>query len=116
MICKACGTIQRRGKVHTPGSIGIELVLWLMFLVPGLIYSLWRHSNRLVVCAACGYPELANEDSPVGRRLVQMYHPDGIPKPAPRVRGLVHWLAVGLLALLVGVVTLAAVTGMLVGR
>jgi len=49
--CKYSG----EGKLHTPGSILIELVLWLCFLIPGLIYSLWRHAARKVVCPRCGY-------------------------------------------------------------
>lgn len=70
MVCRDCGT--RSEPVQTtPGSLLIELVLWLCFIVPGLIYSLWRLSARHDACAACGSRKLVPADSPVGRRIVQ---------------------------------------------
>jgi len=33
-------------KRNMKGSILTELVLWFFFLVPGLIYSIWRHKYR----------------------------------------------------------------------
>ena len=70
MICTKCGSTGKT-KSHTKGSILIELVLWLCFLVPGLIYSLWRLTTRRQVCAACGSHELAPVDSPIGRKLAR---------------------------------------------
>lgn len=65
MACTACG---HRGptKAQTRGAILIEIVLWLLFIVPGLIYSLWRLSTRRQVCMACGNAALVPLDSPVG--------------------------------------------------
>ena len=67
-VCKQCGTVAEP-KSDTPGSFLIEVVLWLCFLVPGLIYSLWRLSRRRLVCPACGSGELVPVDTPVGRAL-----------------------------------------------
>lgn len=64
MYCKDCGTIAAPAT-DTPGSILIELVLWLCFIIPGLIYSLWRHSRRHDVCAKCGSAHLIPPDSPL---------------------------------------------------
>lgn len=64
MYCKACGN-NGPTTAKTPGSLWIELVLWLCFIVPGLIYSLWRLSARKQVCASCGSPDLVPPDSPV---------------------------------------------------
>lgn len=33
-------------KYITPGSIWIELALWLIFFPAGIIYSLWRWTSR----------------------------------------------------------------------
>lgn len=33
-------------KTHTPGSIWMELALWLIFFPAGIIYSIWRITNR----------------------------------------------------------------------
>jgi len=44
-ICANCGHLGDEKQV-TKGSFGIEVILWLCFLIPGLIYSLWRLSSR----------------------------------------------------------------------
>lgn len=64
MYCKACGH-SGATSAKTPGSLWIEIVLWLCFIVPGLIYSLWRISARKQVCASCGSSELVPPGSPV---------------------------------------------------
>lgn len=63
MYCTACGT-QARPEVATPGSLLIEIVLWICFLVPGIIYSLWRISARRKVCGACRSDQLIPPGSP----------------------------------------------------
>jgi hypothetical protein len=37
-ICATCGSVMTP-KTHTPGNILVELILWLMLLIPGIIYS-----------------------------------------------------------------------------
>ena len=51
--CMSCGS-DTAGERRTRGSIWIELVLWALFIFPGVLYSLWRLSSRTVVCASCG--------------------------------------------------------------
>lgn len=47
-------------KKETPGSIRIELVLWLLLLVPGIIYSVWRlAATKTCKCPKCGNEMLA---------------------------------------------------------
>ena len=67
MYCKECGAITAPATI-TPGSILIELVLWLCFIIPGLIYSLWRHNKRHDACAKCGSSHLIPPDSPLAKR------------------------------------------------
>ena len=64
MFCKNCG---HTGKTvsNTPGNIAIEIVLWLCFIVPGLVYSIWRISNKKATCGKCSSKELVPTDSPV---------------------------------------------------
>lgn len=71
-VCQRCGTAAEPDEV-TRGSIWIEVILWLCFLVPGLIYSFWRLSTRQDACAKCGSTDLVPIDSPVGRQLVASY-------------------------------------------
>ena len=61
--CMTCG-IDAKPKTVTKGSIAIELILWLCFLVPGLIYSIWRLTTRGAVCSGCGGTTLVPMDSP----------------------------------------------------
>ena len=51
--CKLCG---HKGitKKLTKGSFIIELILWLLLILPGVIYSVWRLSTRENVCVNCG--------------------------------------------------------------
>lgn len=64
VFCKTCGH-SGSSKTLTKGSLGIEIVLWLCFLVPGIIYSLWRRSSRAAMCGACGSADVVPAGSPV---------------------------------------------------
>lgn len=61
--CPNCGTTGAPVSV-TRGSILIEIVLWLCFLVPGLIYSIWRLTTRYKACPSCSAPNMIPLDSP----------------------------------------------------
>ena len=63
LFCTQCGHVGRP-VVVTPGSIWIEVILWLAFLVPGLIYTVWRHSKRHDACPKCGSAAIIPADSP----------------------------------------------------
>lgn len=69
LICVNCGT-QGKPKVKTRGSILIEIVLWLLFIVPGVIYSFWRLTTRQKVCPSCGAPNMIPIDSPVAQKML----------------------------------------------
>lgn len=79
-VCTNCGHAGETAT-KTPGSIWIELILWLCFIVPGVIYSLWRHSARHQVCSACGSRELVPASSPKGKALIAALPP--VPAPPP---------------------------------
>lgn len=69
LICPSCGS-RGEPKTITKGSTAIELILWLCFIVPGLIYSIWRLTTRQSGCPACGNIGMIPANSPVGRRLI----------------------------------------------
>lgn len=83
-VCKSCGNAGSR--IDTPGSVAVELVLWLCFIVPGLIYSLWRRSAQRDVCDRCGSPDIVPLDTPIGRKLATDYkiHDESAPRPIDR--------------------------------
>jgi hypothetical protein len=68
MFCKTCGHSGESGT-FTRGSLGIEIVLWLCLLVPGIIYSLWRSSSRSAKCKACGSVDVVPDGSPVAMAM-----------------------------------------------
>jgi len=65
--CPACGALTD-GKLKAKGSMAVELILWLCFLVPGLIYSVWRMGSKQNVCTECQAPGLIPSNSPRARR------------------------------------------------
>jgi len=70
MACTTCGHIGA-SRSTTRGSIFIEIVLWLCFLVPGLIYSIWRITTRTPACESCKSFTVVPLTSPVGKRIAQ---------------------------------------------
>jgi ribosomal protein S27AE len=64
--CPNCGTIAKP-KTLTKGSFLIEVFLWLLLIVPGLIYSLWRMTSKAKVCPGCGNPNMIPTDSPMAK-------------------------------------------------
>lgn len=116
MICTNCGTVQH-GDKRLPGSGWIELILWLCYIVPGVIYSIWRRGAKRAVCASCGSPALVDTLTPVGQRLAATLHPGGLPPPPPRQYAQIppallgkpnwlHWMGLGiLLVVFLGVIS-----------
>jgi ssDNA-binding Zn-finger/Zn-ribbon topoisomerase 1 len=70
VICERCGE-QGKPKRHTKGSMVIEIILWLCFLLPGLIYTAWRLNSRRDVCRACGSEDVLPINSPKGKKLAE---------------------------------------------
>jgi hypothetical protein len=68
LICSNCGTIGKP-KTFTKGSILIEIFLWFCFLLPGLLYSIWRLTTRTKVCRSCGAKNMVPLNSPMGKKL-----------------------------------------------
>jgi hypothetical protein len=69
LICSACGQVGD-GKTKIKGNGLIELILWLCFIIPGIIYSIWRSSSRYKACPSCGSTNLIPADSPIGKKLL----------------------------------------------
>lgn len=68
-VCTQCGHHGVPITV-TPGSIGIEILLWLFFIIPGLIYSIWRLSARHMACPSCGNQAMIPAHSPRGEIIL----------------------------------------------
>ena len=69
-VCRNCGTVGN-SKIVTKGSFFIELILWLSFLIPGLIYTAWRMTSKYKVCRNCKSADITPADSLVGKKLIK---------------------------------------------
>lgn len=72
VICTVCGSAGGTRRV-VRGSILIEIILWLCFIIPGLLYSLWRHTTTHNVCRSCGSHDIVPVRSPMGVRLANEF-------------------------------------------
>jgi len=75
MICTNCGHVGKPKRI-TKGSIIVELGLWICFLFPGLIYSIWRLSSRYNGCPKCEHPNMISVTSPVAQKLLNQLYPN----------------------------------------
>lgn len=74
MVCTRCGMITNARK-EGKGSCLIEIILWVvgipLFLLPGIIYSIWRRTDRDRICSKCGSPALVPVVSPKGQNIIE---------------------------------------------
>lgn len=55
--------------MDTKGSLVIEIILWLLMILPGAIYTVWRLTTKAPACRECGSRELIPPDSPRALKL-----------------------------------------------
>lgn len=67
-FCPHCGHI---GKPKVGGSLFITLILLLLWVIPGLIYEIWRTSEKQLVCEECRHKGLIPASSPVAQRHIR---------------------------------------------
>ena len=68
-VCTSWGFVGVPRKT-VKGSFAMELVLWLFFLLPGFLYSLWRLTTKHLACPKCKNATMIPVDSPMGKKLV----------------------------------------------
>lgn len=69
-VCTSCGS-QVRPKSMTPGTFAMELLLWLCFLVPGVIYSVWRIASRYAGCPVCNAKNCIPIETPAAQSILR---------------------------------------------
>jgi hypothetical protein len=70
LVCTQCGFVGQSSQA-TRGNGLIEIVLWLTFIIPGLIYSIWRRSSPPSVCSQCKSQSLIPVDSPRAKKILE---------------------------------------------
>ncbi len=69
-ICQVC-CYKKKPEMWKPGSLKIEIVLWLLGGVPGLMYSLWRRVFRTVrICPECRTATMISTATPHGQKMI----------------------------------------------
>jgi hypothetical protein len=69
-LCTSCGYVGET-KTTTKGSIDTEIILWFCFLIPGLIYSIWRFRSRYEECPICDQATIIPADSPEALQIIR---------------------------------------------
>jgi predicted RNA-binding Zn-ribbon protein involved in translation (DUF1610 family) len=83
MLCTNCG-FRGLPRSVTPGSIIIELGLYIFCLIiGGLIYSIWRISARHKACPSCGNRNMIPENSVMAQQFAHREHAARSPPPVP---------------------------------
>jgi len=67
---KICVQCYQTGKARLPGSGLIELILWCCYLVPGLLYSIWRRGKGGFICPYCKTSTMVPLHSPAGQQIL----------------------------------------------
>jgi hypothetical protein len=70
MVCTNCGYHGKVKKIYK-GSDLMEICLWVCFILPGFIYSMWRTFTKYEGCPQCGAANMIPVDSPFGRKLAE---------------------------------------------
>ena len=68
--CGRCGYIGP-AEPYAPGKTWLEAVLWIAFVVPGFLYSMWRLFGRRYLCPRCKDAD-GKVKVPVGRKLAMV--------------------------------------------
>jgi hypothetical protein len=87
MLCTSCGRTDVPDDL-VAGSDRLELAAWCLFLLPGLLYCLWRQANGRSVCTHCGSSDLLRESRASSARHAAEGLPDRVHQTvwaAPRV-------------------------------
>lgn len=71
-ICPNCGSVTSPETKYR-GNFAIELILWLCFLIPGLIYTIWRATSKYSACPACGHTGMIPLNTPNGKLLEEKF-------------------------------------------
>lgn len=82
IVCTACGYIGE-SKTVTKGHFALEVVLWLCFLIPGIIYSIWRLATRFEACPTCGNVNPLPASAPMAQKFIRENFPEQLATSQP---------------------------------
>lgn len=68
-VCVVCRSEMRPKKI-TQGSFIVELFLWCMMILPGVLYTVWRLTSKVKLCPICGSSKFVKAGTPAAQRLL----------------------------------------------
>lgn len=71
MFCTNCG-YQGKPYKKFAGNGAMELFLYLLFIIPGLLYSHWRSSSATLACPNCD-TKMIPLDSPIAQKFIKNF-------------------------------------------
>lgn len=83
-ICTNCGYQGRRRAIKA-GSRGMEIFLWVVFLIPGPFYSLWRILAAKKGCVQCSETTMVSAHSLLGKVKMQEINKDISPEELAKI-------------------------------
>lgn len=66
-LCTLCGHETLQPLRRMPGTGWVSLLLLVPFVLPGVVYQVWRFAMRREVCPRCGSTALIPGDAPLAR-------------------------------------------------
>ena len=69
-VCTVCQSSFGSPKTVTPGSPAVELLLYGLLFIPGLLYTSYRLANLRKVCPKCGASDFVGTDTPRGLTIL----------------------------------------------
>lgn len=66
-LCTQCGAQTSVPLRVPPGSPWVALALAVPFILPGIVYTVWRYSMQRTLCPTCRHAQLIPADAPLAR-------------------------------------------------
>ena len=70
-LCLECGC-QREPVMANRGMLIIELFMWLLYILPGVIYSIWRRVRKQEICPNCRTPSVVLTSSSRAMNMMRL--------------------------------------------
>ncbi|MBK8568553.1 MAG: hypothetical protein IPN81_00440 [Nitrosomonadales bacterium] len=84
-LCISCGYVGRMETI-TKVSTDTETILWFCFLIPGLIYSIWRFHSRHEECPICDQATIIPADSSEAQKIIRKNRAKQVAAAIPEFR------------------------------
>jgi hypothetical protein len=72
-ICSNCGSLNS-DTTKEDGSTLITIILLICYIIPGIIYFLWRGSTKRIICKNCKNSTIIDAKTPLGKEMYAKYH------------------------------------------